>query len=332
MRMRFFGLRSGGTALLLAALSAMTVGAVGAAGCSGSTDRSLDGYDSNPKSPSADGGNSTGNTGGGTLGNGTTGDGGAGSQGNCSDAAKLVYVVSAENVLYSFAPDKLAFKEIGELDCPSSGATPNSMAVDRSGTAWVNFSDGSLFKVSTKDASCKPTDFQPGQHGFGRFGMAFASNSAGSEDETLYVAGIEGLGEGQGLAKIDLATFELTPLGNYSGDLRGMGAELTGTGEGKLFGFFTTFPNATLASIDKAKGATSNGVDLEGVFTGQAWAFSFWGGDFWFYTSPGDVPSTVTRLAASGDNSIEVVKEDVGNVGRIVGAGVSTCAPTAPPH
>jgi hypothetical protein len=261
------------------------------------------------------------------------GDAGSGSGGadGCSDAARLVYVLDDQAGLYSFAPDKLAFDRIGTLDCPSGQATPNSMAVDRSGTAWVNYSDGSLFKVSTKDASCEATAYQPGQSGISRFGMAFASNAPGSKDETLFVCGIDGLASGQGLAKIDLGTLTLSTIGDFSGNLEGQGAELTGNGAGKLFGFFTTFPDATLAAIAPSNAATTDHRPLEGVTTGFAWAFSFWGGDFWFYTSLGFTPSSVTRLKASGDGSIEVVKEDVGGF-RIVGAGVSTCAPTEPPR
>ena len=45
-------------------------------------------------------------------------------------------------------------KELLDTVRSKYGATPNSMAVDRSGTAWVNYSDGRLFKVSTKDAKC----------------------------------------------------------------------------------------------------------------------------------------------------------------------------------
>ena len=286
------------------------------------------------KSESTSGGGGFGTSGtSGALGSsGSSGaSGGSGNQAGCSEAAKLVYVVSDSNELFSFRPDTTTFTSIGTLSCPSDGATPNSMAVDRSGTAWVNFSDGGLFKVSTSDAGCSATGFQRGQSGFQRFGMAFATNSADSQDETLYVVGIEGVNGGKGLAKIDLDTMKLTTIGDFSGALAGQGAELTGTGDGRLFGFFTTQPNATLALINKATGATSANQDLEGVSTGQAWAFSFWGGDFWFYTSPGAVPSTVTRKQASTDNSISIAKADVGGF-RIVGAGVSTCAPTAPPR
>jgi hypothetical protein len=296
--------------------------------CGSSSPRS--GFDSAATGSSGSLGSGGGAGSSGALGGGVTSDAGA-NQAGCSEAAKLVYVVTDQNALYSFAPDKLTFTSIGTLSCPSGVATPNSMAVDRSGTAWVNFSDGSLFKVSTTDASCTATSFQPGQSGFGRFGMAFATNSATSQDETLYVVGIEGLAGGKGLAKIDLLTMVLTTIGDFSGNLQGQGAELTGTGDGRLFGFFTTSPYATLAQIDKSTGATSAAQTLNGVSTGNAWAFSFWGGDFWFYTASGLSPSTVTRKQTSTDGSLSTAKKDVGGF-RIVGAGVSTCAPTAPPR
>lgn len=256
-------------------------------------------------------------------------DPGVGADG-CSEAARLVYVVSDDDTLHAFRPAEGRFDRIGTLSCPAGLATPNSMAIDRAGTAWVNYSDGSLFKVSTKDARCEATTFQKGQSGFVKFGMAFATDGAGSTRETLYVVGIDAGDRGKGLAKIDLSSMKLTPIGDFSGALTGRGAELTGTGDGKLFGFFTTRPSATLAAIDRGRGATSGDQTLGGVSTGVAWAFSFWGGDFWFYTSDGSASSSVTRLKASSDKSIDVVKRNVGFT--IVGAGVSTCAPTTPPR
>jgi hypothetical protein len=306
--------RSSGAAARLAALFA--IAACGSSSASGfETPAGGTGF--------GDGGSS------GTIGKLPAADGGL-DQGGCSDAAKLVYVVSDSNDLFSFTPNTTTFTKIGKLDCPSNGATPNSMAVDRAGSAWVNFTDGALFKVSTADASCQATTYTRGQGGIVKFGMAFATNSATSKEETLYVVGLQGGGSGKGLAKIDLTTMALTTLGDFSGTLTGLGAELTGTGDGRLFGFFTTQPNATLAQIDKATGATSGESKLDGVNTGNAWAFSFWGGDFWFYTSPSTAPSTVTRKQTSTDGSISVARADAGF--RIVGAGVSTCAPTEPPR
>jgi hypothetical protein len=259
----------------------------------------------------------------------------------CTEASKLVYVVSQERSLYSFAPNTLKFEKIGPLDCPAKGgASASSMAVDRKGTAWVGYSDGTLFKVSTKDASCTATSFAVNQHGFERFGMAFATNGADTTDETLFVSGVvavedaSGLHfEGKGFGKLDLGTLQISLLGDYSGALAKQGAELTGTGDGRLYGFFTTEPAATLAQIDRAAGATSDEKTLGAVDTGNAFAFSFWGGDFWFYTaesSASSTPSKVTRLNTQ-TGELSVVVPNVGNF-HIVGAGVSTCAPTTQPR
>src|SRR5262245_15816031 len=65
----------------------------------------------------------------------------------CAANAQLVYVISDANDLYSFAPDKLKFTKVGTLNCPVTNKfLPNSMAVDRTGTAWVNYDDDSIFK------------------------------------------------------------------------------------------------------------------------------------------------------------------------------------------
>lgn len=261
----------------------------------------------------------------------------------CGAPTKLVYVVSSLYDLLSFTPNTGTFARIGHLDCLEG--TPNSMALDRYGTAWVNYSSGALYRVSTADASCQRTSYQPGQGGFLKFGMAFSSTTAANDAEQLFVNGFEdGLAgdaghKAFGLASIDTDALKLNPIGQFTGALEGQNAELTGTGDARLFGFLTTQPNATLAEIDKATGATSNVRVLEGVSTGNAWAFSYWGGDFWFYTAQsGDEMSTVTRLALSGDGSLTKVKTNAdlvvktsGQPFQIVGAGVSTCAPLEPP-
>lgn len=264
----------------------------------------------------------------------------------CAEGASLVYVLTRDAWLYSFLPETLQFASIGRVDCPARyGATPNSMAVDRSGTAWLNYNDGSLFRASTRDASCQATAYVPGQHGFRVLGMAYASTGRDLVDETLFVWGgrswggwvdrgwddarrssRRGLEEGLGLAAIDTARSTLRPIGE---DRLGLGlvrGELSGTGDGRLYGFFATRP-ATLAEIDVATGVTRSHRPLPGVDTGQAWAFSSWGGDLWFYTARYGETSRVTRLSGTS-GELSVVVPEVGFV--IVGAGVSTCAPTSP--
>jgi hypothetical protein len=250
---------------------------------------------------------------------------------DCTEAAKLAYVLSEQNDLYSFAPDQLKFTKIGPLACPGTTAKPFSMTIDRTGLAWVNYSDGKLFNVSTKDASCTATTFAPSQLGYRRFAMAFATNGTNTKEETLYIAGVEdGLsGVGKGLGTLDRTTLKLTAIADFSAPLAAQFPELTGTGDGKLYGFFRTKPDATLAQIDRATAATSNLITLTGLDAGNAFAFTFWGGEFYMYTAPaGDTArSKVTKVKPTGEKA--VVIESVGAF-RIVGAGVSTCAPIEP--
>jgi hypothetical protein len=262
------------------------------------------------------------------------GDGGGGVTTNCSDAAKFVYLVSDSNILFRFDPGHLQITQLGPLQCPTSGSV-NSMAVDRHATAWVNYDDGNLFEVNTSTLACQPTSFAPGQAGFtDALGMGFSSDAPGSESETLFVSdntGPGGLGVpggGKGLAKVDLTTMTLTPLGGYTGPNAGYNAELTGTGDAKLYGFFTTTP-ADLAEIDKTSGATPMPISLPTVNASTGgYAFSYWGGDFWFYTDSSGGNGTSVTHYVTATNTASVVLSNLGYT--VVGAGVSTCAPQTP--
>lgn len=288
-----------------------------------------------------------GDPGGGGAGGGSTGDGaaggdiftgtdtgtGTGTSADCSEASQYVYVLSDDNDLYSFRPDLKEFTKIGPLGC-NTPMLPNSMAIDRDATAWVNYVEGDLFgdsagvvfKVSTEDASCAPSPSANLPEDWFRMGMGFSTDGQDTEKETLYVTGT-GQGFAPGLGKLDTATGVLTPIGPFTGSLANQNAELTGTGDGRLFGFFTTTP-VEVAELDKNTGAVISSTKLPQVETPTAWAFSFWGGDFYLYTA--DVgTSNVTRYRPS-DGSVD--PQYMVNIGfRIVGAGVSTCAPLEPP-
>jgi hypothetical protein len=269
-----------------------------------------------------------------------SGSTGSGTPG-CTMAAELVYVLSTDNNLWSFQPDKKLFTKIGMLGCQvSQSAQPNSMAVDRNATAWVNYveSDGLgtdtagwVYKVSTADASCEatPTFTLPSASWY-RLGMGFSTDAVGGTTETLYVAGTGMLGASNspGLGKLVFNTKSLVPINQFTGDalLTGQSAELTGTGDARLFGFFTTTP-VRVAQMDKTAKILSD-MPVNGVPTPSAWAFSFWGGAFYLYTSDGITNSTVTRFdptTKSVDTSYVLQAPTV-----IDGAGVSTCAPLKP--
>lgn len=262
----------------------------------------------------------------------TPADGGGPNVPQCAEENKDVYVLAEDRSFYSFHPPTLELRNKGLLDCPTGGATPTSMAVDRDGYAWVRHSDGSMWKVDTRDLSCAATSYQPQAETFTKFGMGFATETKGGSTEVLYLSD----SNGAGLAKLDTKTMALSFVGPYTGDLAGTTSELTGTGDGKLYGFFVTSP-ARVGEISKATGDIIDAKELPGVYAGSAWAFSFYGGDFYIYTSSdgGSGPprsgggSSITKYSPA-DGTIEVVKANTGF--KIVGAGVSTCAPTTSPR
>ncbi|HRI65635.1 MAG TPA: hypothetical protein PK156_15415 [Polyangium sp.] len=277
-------------------------------------------------------GNTTGQGGNGGMGGGfipPTGSGGGGPTDGCSDAAKLVYVLSDANDLYSFDPPSKKFTLIGQLGC-NTNMNPNSMAIDRNATAWVNYfrdgfnPKGVIYKVSTKDASCEGTPAVNLPLAWRQLGMGFSVNAAGTTDETLYVNGTSGTGLGQ-----ITATNTLMPIADFSpSTFQGETAELTGTGDGRLYGYFQTAP-VYVAQIDKATGAVTNEKVITGLDTPSAWAFSFWGGSFYLYASSSGSNSTVTKYDPATGAIDNNYVSDTGM--RIVGAGVSTCAPLEPP-
>jgi hypothetical protein len=127
---------------------------------------------------------------------------------------------------------------------------------------------------------------------------------------------------------------KLAPIGAYTGQAAGYNAELSGTGDGTLYGFFTTTPSV-LGTIDKASGAVTSIIPLPSVNNSVGgYAFSFWGGDFWIYTAyptsaDPNATTSVTHVVGA-DGGIGVVMTDIGFT--IVGAGSSTCVPTVPPQ
>lgn len=251
---------------------------------------------------------------------------------DCPDAdSTLVYVVSSENELYAFYPPDLGFRFIGALACPApAGTSPFSMAVDRRGVAYVLYTDGNLYRVSTLTAACVATTYVPNQQAFATFGMGFAADSTSPTNERLFVAesgGGVGPQPSRGLAHIDTSTFALTFVGPFAPSLPR--AEFTGTADGRLFAYWPQGSDATplgsIAEVDIRNAQIRARVDVPIGTSSDAFAFAFYGGDFWMFNSGQSTTSTaVSRFRlADGTTSTPTTFP-----GRIVGAGVSTCAPS----
>jgi hypothetical protein len=259
----------------------------------------------------------------------TAGSGSSASGGSpgCSLAAELVYVFSLQNDIYSFDPPSKKFTKVATPDC-QAGGQPNSMAIDRNLVAWLNYIGGIYTFDLNKKSGCKLAISPPA--GFAQVGMGFSTDMVGGTAETLYLDGIGG----GGLAKVNMATMTVVKIGLFSNDpkLTGQSAELTGTGDARLFGYFTTFPYVRVAQLDKGNANIISDNELTGVTPPSAWAFSFWGGDFYLYAAPGANAtgnSSVIHYSPSNNMVDPTYVADVGF--EIIGAGVSTCAPTKPP-
>jgi hypothetical protein len=255
---------------------------------------------------------------------------------DCAIGAELIYVVDVENTLLSFDPRTSAFARVGRLDCPAGPtwprfgdgpATPFSMAVDRQAQAWVLFSSGEIFWVDTATANCRRSPFPPGSGGFELFGMAFVSDGADTQSETLHVVGgpVDAIERGR-LGTVDARASDVTyvamlPAHDY-------GAELTGNGNGELWAYWPG-PNSSVARIDKFDAFVEQEWPLPAL-RGQpaGWAFAHWGGQYFVFISESDgaggVSSRVLRFDPVTGRTVVAV-EETGR--RIVGAGVSTCAP-----
>ncbi len=260
---------------------------------------------------------------------------------NCGgNGTELVYVVDDASNFMSFDPTQLIpggapFTTIGTLNCPAGtplgggigAATPFSMSVDRNGTAWVLYNSGEIFHVSTTDASCQATSWPVGNGGFELFGMGFVSDAPGSDEETLFISGgdADNLVNGN-LGSINPTSLTLTTLGVLPAAEQS--PELTGTGDAKLYGYFPGATSTFVANLDKtnaARGESWNATSLEGG--ASAWAFAHWGGKFYIFATSGLLFPTnaVYELdPATGINTTVINASAF----RVVGAGVSTCAPT----
>ena len=270
-------------------------------------------------------------------------DGGpGGSSGeDCSEASKLVYVIDSNNKLYSFdpsIPNVGAFQWVGDLSCPGDG--PNSMSVSRDGHAYVLYGNADIWapggfqcvgvhKVTIDTAAfVQQTPFVCGSSGFNKFGMGYATNGPETIDETLFI----GNSLQADLATLDVATGAVV----VQGAMPNQGPEFTGNALGELWGFFPYDIPPTAKHIDKNSGAAletlvlSSLPDVGSALLSAAWAFAYWGGSFYIFymVEPPDTSTYVYKLEYDGTLTTYIPNTGL----RIVGAGVSTCAPIVPPN
>lgn len=298
-------------------------------------------------------GGSAGATGGSSQDGGSGGSGGGiaidtpPDQSECGELGDFVYAVSSAYELLRFRPKTGEFELIGKIKCPTKGgdSTPFSMAVDRNGKAWVNYTGtdaGQIFLVDTATAACEKSpfdrDFAVGKN-WKNYGMAFVSDGGGGGGEHLYLADATGfavgnLGVDKGLARVNSETGKIEPIGQWDNPtiVKRGGLDLSGRGDGKLFAFVVDGSAAgspLVAEIGKDDAkilSTATQSSLPNQI--NAWAFAHWGGSLYlFHASGAGANSKVSKYTPGGTTTVAVPNTKY----RIVGAGVSTCAPLIEP-
>lgn len=268
---------------------------------------------------------------------GGTDDSGGGVNANCAEETKFVYVIDSDNRMYKFDPtvqSPSAFSFIGPMGC-QGGDGPNSMSVGRDGYAYVLYGAQDVFtgdyncvavnKVDITNAQCAgASTFKCGSAGFQKFGMGFATDTASTASEALYLSN----SLTPGLGRVDFGTGDVTLVGGLPG-----AAEFTGNANGELWGFFPDQQPPAVFQVDKATGDTLTHFSLSGLpplgFGGYAYAFAYWGGSFYIFYQVDDYDDSTNVWKLDMDGSLTKYIPNT-NL-RIVGAGVSTCAPVAPP-
>ena len=252
-------------------------------------------------------------------------------QAGCDDSTKLVYLLDADNSLWSFAPNQMditmsKLTMIGTLTC-STTMQPNAMSVDRSGTAWVEYvpmdetdtTHDELFKVNVTTAACTATSYVTGAFGT-RYGMGFTADAPMSTAESLFVA----KGDAPyAFGKFDMTALTIATLGTPNG-----GPELSGSGDAKLWAFFPDPSMPRVSELDKTNALEGMSYPIAAAAgTEDGYAFAFWGGDFWVFLKKDTDTYSVLYHVRGSDGAVTTWPL----TGRwIVGAGVSTCAPTTP--
>lgn len=262
-----------------------------------------------------------------------------------ADGVDLIYVVTQEDDLYSFDPRQIGaapFTLIGRLACPTTGmdlmvpphgVRPFSMAIDRDGVAWVLYTSGEVFTVSIQTAACTATGYAAQAAGMKLFGMGFVSDNPGASSEKLFIAGGGNNADpGGNLATVDTHGASYMP--NIIAPLAAVSdvtAELTGTSEARLFGFFPRkIMPAFVQEIDRATGQLIGApwlIGANGLNALTGWAFAQWGGRFFVFVTNNDVSTVRVIDRVTFNYSIPIT----GVPFTVVGAGVSTCAPAVVP-
>lgn len=237
---------------------------------------------------------------------------------DCTETDDLIYVLARDDGrLYTFDPSTLHFTDLGRVNCGTS-QTPGSMAVDRSGTAYVRYADNTVYSVDLATMTCSRTGYSDRTTGFDSFGMGYATDNADTWREQLYVANDSQVGI------LDPATWRVTTLGRMPSQ-----SELTGNADGELWAMLPLERPAELVRLDTTTGATMETLHLASFpdpSNIDTFAFATWSGSFYLFVRESGMGNSTDVYEVTSTGTMSRVLTGIGF--DVVGAGVSTCAPS----
>ncbi len=238
--------------------------------------------------------------------------------GDCDTTDDRIYLIDKDTAdLYLFDPGTLSMDSLGTLDCAMYGQ-PASMGVSRDGHAYVRYSDQTVYDVALDTMRCSATSYNERSTRFGAFGMGYATSAAGTWRDQLYIA------NGSTLATLDTGTWRVTTVGSMPSQ-----SELTGNASGELWAFLPLESPAQVRQIDPTTGRTVATLNVRGFpdpSNIDTFAFAAWGGELYAFVREYGMGSSTAVYRVDAGGSLTRVVASLGI--NVVGAGVSTCAPT----
>ena len=140
---------------------------------------------------------------------------------------------------------------------------------------------------------------------------------------TKYLVGLF-LANSKKLAHLDLTTSSMSVVGNLPSQ-----AELTGNADGELWAFLPLESPALLANLDKSDASIISSLKMPSFpnpYDIDTFAFATWDGDFYLFVRTYGMGSSTDVYHVTPAGDVTLLLEDSGL--NVVGAGVSTCAPT----
>ncbi|CAF4026135.1 unnamed protein product [Adineta steineri] len=234
-----------------------------------------------------------------------------------SETSTYVYLLDQDSNLFQFHPETFTVTFIAMINC-STTAYPYSMAIQRNGTAWVLFTDGSLYTFNVTNVQCQTTTYVAEQEGLILFGMHFATDGS-NNNEKLYLSS-DSSNPPFRLATLDIDTLEISIIGYY--ETISARAELTGTNDGKLFGLFEGAPYV-IAEINRTNGEILSKTSQDMIqYTSDSSNFAFTTYSSNFFLFVGDNSFTDIFIY---NLSTKITTKTTRISNGIVGSAVSTC-------